>query len=1342
VPGLLLGLPAPVPEAAVPDVGSARAAFRRVSNQLLTWPTTLGDDKWISRQELDGLLGQIDEAESSFVVLLGEPGSGKSALLARLGQACCEKGCDVFALKADFLPPLLAEHDRSVEDLGERLRLPADPVTCVRGLARTNKVVVLLDQLDAVADLVDLRPAPLNMLLDLAQEVAGQTNVHVVMSCRSFEYGHDIRLQRTGAEERHLALPEWSQVSEVLAERGVEAAGWPDGFCDLLRRPQHLKVFLQHFSGPQELQVFSSYQSMLDSLWAKEIAPYSERSSLVEELAGRMSEEESMWLPAAPFQARKAAVNHLEAAGVLRREEQGKRLGFAHQTLFTHARSRAFVSGQASLAEHVLERQHGLFVRPTLWSALVYMRDTHPGAYERELGRLWDDRNLRKHIRYLLIDYMGQVSQPAPTEVARFVRCLENGEHVPRILQAARNNADWFHEIRRTCLPLLMAKPEQEAWPVTGLLGAAWAFARDEVLPALKTHWLPDKQRDGLTWAVLQELGEWAEDAVEVASTVARRSELQSVWLMHLAEVVSGSRPELAPLVIAARLEREFAKAEAECPIPMEARPPGTPELDLEMARRFHEPMKPLAKLLDDGVGDWYGLDAIANAAPEAFLNAVWPIMRAIFDRLATDEETPFARFRDIACLATQLRDDEVRLHEYSLLASVEAAMRALAKTQPQTFFRFAETQQDADLLVVQRLLARCYIDLAETHAETAFSFLLADERRLFLGDYTDMHKESNWLIGVLAPHLDDTDLRRIEQAILAFQPYRDCAKPDEALAVRRDRPRADREHRLRLLRALPENRLSEEARELFRRETRALPNVRDWDSRMTGMEEIASRMSHQQMAKAGDDDIVNLFTVLHDGTGWHHPDDWMRGGSIEASREFAEFAKEHPERAIRITRRFEAGRQEVPAGMALVALAEAGRSPSDLFDLVAELAERGFASEDFRSDASRALGKLVGDDCRLPEDIVTLLHDWLDLPWSQSGGTVGADDTDDDDEEENVGLAEPTQDSILWVSGGYTIPQGTYNVLEALVREYLLRKPMAGDELLDLLENHLRRPERPDVWRVLLFHLRWLGQCDRVRAEAFLVKLFGTYPAVANSRNAAQLIAHVERWVSPGTVDAWLESIRDGDWRRGPQAYGELAFFISCAQPNEDRRAVDYAEYLSPDRDASPKTAGVRLGIAHAAAQRWREPSCREAAAGALVRLVPLVDAAIAWASLGVFRTTDCLQFDACTKSLLEALCDNPDIVGMCPHSFLAERIHDLFPAHADLVAKVAAVIVDAAEKRATGGLIDTWHLGQLVDLAISLHHREETRQEGLDLFERLLDLEAHGARDALLELDARLRA
>jgi hypothetical protein len=1341
VPRLFVGTPAPPSEPTVADADAVRAAFRRVSNQLPTWPTTLDDGRWMPRQELDGLLGQIDEAETSFVVLLGEPGSGKSALLARLGQACRERGYDVFALKADFLPPLLAEHDRSVEDLGERLRLPADPVTCVRGLARTNKVVVLLDQLDAVADLVDLRPAPLNMPLDLAQEVAGQTNVHVVMSCRSFEYRHDIRLQRTGAEERHLALPEWSQVSEVLAERRVESAGWPDGFREILRRIQHLKVFLRHFSGPQELQVFSSYQSMLDRLWAKEIAPDSALSSLVEELAGRMSEEESMWLPAAPYQERKGAVDRLEAVGILQHREDGKQVGFAHQTLFTHARARAFVSGQTSLAEHVLERQRGLFVRPTLWSALVYIRDAHPGAYERELSRLWGDLNLRKHIRYLLIDFMGQVSQPASGEVARIVRCLENAEHVPRILQAARGNPDWFHEIRRTCLPLLMAKPEQEAWPVTGLLGSAWSFARDDVLAALKSQWLPDKDRDGLTWAVLQELEGWDEDTVEVACTVARRSDVLSVWVMHLAKAVSGSRPELAPLVIVARLQREFAKAEAQCPVPMEPQPPGTPEIDLQMARRFHEPMKPVAKLLDDGVGDWYGLDAIANAAPKAFLDAVWPIMRVIFDRLATDEEAPFSRYRDIACLATQLRDDEDRLHEYSLLASVEAAIRALAKAQPDDFFGFADTQQDADLLVVQRLLARGYIGLAETHTQATLSFLLADERRLFLGDYTDMHKESKWLIGVLAPHLGDTDLRRIEQAVLAFQPYRDCAKPDEALAVRRDRPRADREHRLRLLRALPENRLSEEARELFRRETRALPNVRDWDSRMTGMREIPSRMSHQQMAKGSDDDIVNLFTVLHDGTGWHHPDDWMRGGSIEASREFAEFAKEDPERAIRIIRRFEAGRQEVPAGMALFALAEAGHSASDVFELVAELAGRGFSSEDFRTDAARAVGRLVGDDCRMPAAIVTLLHGWLGMPWGGPGGAV--EDAEGDGDKADSGADDPAKDSILWPSGGTeTIPQGTYNVLEALVREYLLRKPLAGDELLELLENHLRRPERPEVWRVLLFYLRWLGQCDRVRAEAFLVKLFDTYPAVANSRNAAQLIAHVERWVSPGTVDAWLESIRDGDWRRGPQAYGELAFFISCAQPNEDRRAVDYAEYLSPDRDASPKTAGVRLGIAHAAAQRWREPSCREAAAGALVRLVPLVDAAIAWASLGVFRTTDCLQFDACTKSLLEALCDNPDIVGMCPHSFLAERIHDLFPAHADLVAKVAAVIVDAAEKRATGGLIDTWHLGQLVDLAISLHHREETRQEGLDLFERLLDLEAHGARDALLELDARLRA
>ena len=81
----------------------------------------------------------------------------------------------------------------------------------------------------------------------------------------------------------------------------------------------------------------------------------------------------------------------------------------------------------------------------------------------------------------------------------------------------------------------------------------------------------------------------------------------------------------------------------------------------------------------------------------------------------------------------------------------------------------------------------------------------------------------------------------------------------------------------------------------------------------------------HKLVADASDDHVLKLFSELTDDTEWCHPRrrGEFVGGTIQASRAFAEFAKSYPERALRIMSGFQAGAQERPAGEALAALGD-----------------------------------------------------------------------------------------------------------------------------------------------------------------------------------------------------------------------------------------------------------------------------------------------------------------------------------------------------------------------------------------------------------------------------------
>src|SRR3546814_11603419 len=71
----------------------------------------------------------------------------------------------------------------------------------------------------------------------------------------------------------------------------------------------------------------------------------------------------------------------------------------------------------------------------------------------------------------------------------------------------------------------------------------------------------------------------------------------------------------------------------------------------------------------------------------------------------------------------------------------------------------------------------------------------------------------------------------------------------------------------------------------------------------------IGSPMEAAAMERAKDRDILKIFREIPDNTNWDHPTHWMRGGNIQLSRAFAEFAQVDPERALRLMEQFGIGR-------------------------------------------------------------------------------------------------------------------------------------------------------------------------------------------------------------------------------------------------------------------------------------------------------------------------------------------------------------------------------------------------------------------------------------------------
>ena len=211
---------------------------------------------------------------------------------------------------------------------------------CSSNWRRAGPVLLIIDQLDALAGYIDLRTVRLNVLLNLVCRLGQFDNIHTVVSSRTFEFEHDSRLKTVVAEPVSLELPPWSEVLKLLESHGVQAAGWPTDAQEVMRSPQALAIYLT-LKGRHSSEPFTSYQSMLDRLWNERVLAHDKdgrRTRLATEIANRMADEESQRLATARFDERAKDIDALESAGILTRGD--RTLGFTHQTLFDYALAR------------------------------------------------------------------------------------------------------------------------------------------------------------------------------------------------------------------------------------------------------------------------------------------------------------------------------------------------------------------------------------------------------------------------------------------------------------------------------------------------------------------------------------------------------------------------------------------------------------------------------------------------------------------------------------------------------------------------------------------------------------------------------------------------------------------------------------------------------------------------------------------------------------------------------------------------------------------------------------------------------------------------------------------
>lgn len=1304
------------------------------STQLTEWPKEIPGAGWLERAELRTIQSRIEESGHSSTLLVGPPGSGKSALLSKLAEWGLEKNFAVLAIKSDMLPKEIS----SIEDLsrlvlGDKTNL----VDRLRELSVFAPVLVLIDQLDALGSLSDLETGRLNAILDFIQDLVKGRSVHLVASVRNFELQADQRLSSLSNQETNIELAclDESQVRNALASNSIDSTNWPQAYIEFLRTPYHLSLFLRAFDplsvegdAIPEALLFSSIQAIHDHRWDQlMVGRTSDNSKVITDvllgLGNKISDTEVLWHPRAAFGTLTDSVlSELKELGWL--TQTGELLGFAHQTQYEFVLAKRFSSSPDAFFAYVWNRRDRLTVRPVVWHVLSYLRDRAFVGYVQVMGRLLAQIE-RRHLQRLLLEFLAEVPGPKPPEVNWLRGYLESERHYATVCWLLRSKRAWFQALPDECIIELMTWQLHNGWPVTRLLATTLHFTFDRTKNLLRSTWAFRSAYANHIVQILLEAEQFDEETVAWAHAACVDETVSSWASQQLIDRLTEIAPNAAPRILAAKLNSWLTSVLEKTPDTEPKREDFEKEKDFAVTNILHSRNNDdqLESLLDSDA--LFKVKELAKNVPSEFVRRIWPWFKEVVTHCSAHELRCFKQYRWEYPM--QRWFGLHRSREYAFLAAMEHAIHFYAIQYPHEFIQLLIEERQLNSMTCQRLLAGGLTAIAHLVPDFVLHYYLSDVRNLLIGD------ENRALVSV-----------RLFQATVGYwtpeqqEQFQDYVLHAELLAdCETDIWQQQRVDylRCRYLICLPLARRSATAQELIAKVLDESPNAFDPYEPLEEQEmtRIISSVAAKEMESMSTTQLLNSIRELPDNTGRDHPTDWRYGGSKELAEEFAKFAESNPTKAIEIIKGLKPGENEHVAGGGLRGLRKSKDHFNEIIALIQELVTKGFASSRFQNDVGQCVHQLAIDCQGLPANLCQVMETWL----LSTRPSIESVDKPDNDEEKSATDDEPS--AILWQYGGlYSLPNEYFWLGEAIKLGHCLASPPRYEAWYSFFERQSTVDFPLQVWEAWLWQLcRYVPSRQRVAPHIanLLERRSDIRSSLAGYRAFACFYLSMNDATRTGLLDRLAMSTSNND----QQVAGEIATYVGL--PNGD----DKSKQLIDIALANPTSnSHILTGIAFAAAELWTDQiEYHELSLNLFKGLFAGACPSTSAALMSIFNHDNCLDESPLSRELLELTITHLRFEKVREVWPLTRHLTKFMSHDPRLTLSVCQSIVKRIKSLGANETAYRLSLSEepLVSIALTIHRSPdpELAAEALTLFEDLLDLQANDAFKKLRELDGR---
>ena len=391
----------------------------------------------IRRNELNAIINSIQD--NAVTLIKAEAGTGKSALLLELHNHLKANNIISVPIRLDRRHP----QDNSKE-FGRSLGFPYSPVHSLIKFTSQQKVVFILDQLDAIR----WTASHSSNALDICREIVRQIirlrdegkDICIVLASREFDLNEDIALsswlQSINDNRLDITLSSLDENTIIPLVSPYEAySSLAKEKKEILKIPLWLGIYLSIAQRTQTAPQFNNKLELVRTFWEDRLKQITdckvteqEATVFIDHIVTLMINHSQLSISESALQiGSKKQLEALISVGVL--SKQNQRISFRHQALFDYlVGTKLFKAGSESPERLLFEigpyETQTLAKREHLKYALNILLDSGQDLFCNCVEAILFNDNIRFHLKYLVLNSIKEIKdikKPAKSLIDKII---------------------------------------------------------------------------------------------------------------------------------------------------------------------------------------------------------------------------------------------------------------------------------------------------------------------------------------------------------------------------------------------------------------------------------------------------------------------------------------------------------------------------------------------------------------------------------------------------------------------------------------------------------------------------------------------------------------------------------------------------------------------------------------------------------------------------------------------------------------------------------------------------------------------------------------------------------